>query len=91
MYVDLQQFAAVLLPLESAIFYPNGNSPGNTMENSVKQNPKTGFKPPQAEMPTSKWLFLKNLRSKTLGQIQNLVPHRLTPRLKSKTTSGDTL
>jgi hypothetical protein len=28
-------------------------------------------------MPTSKWLFLKNLRSKTLGQIQNLVPHRL--------------
>ena len=47
MYVDLQQFAAVLLPLESAIFYPNGNSPGNTMENSGKQNPKMGFKPPE--------------------------------------------
>jgi hypothetical protein len=46
MYVDLQQFAAVLLPLGSAIFYPNGNSLGNTMENSGKQNPKTGFKSP---------------------------------------------
>ena len=46
MYVDLQQFAAVLLPLESAVFYPNGNSPGNTMENSGKQNPKMGFKSP---------------------------------------------
>src|ERR1700692_826386 len=44
-----------------------------------------------AEMPTSKWLFLNNLRSKTLGQIQNLVPHRLMSRLKSKTTPGDTL
>ena len=37
-------------------------------------------------MPTFKWLFLKNLRSKTLGQIQNLDPHR---RSKSKTTPGD--
>jgi hypothetical protein len=36
-------------------------------------------------MPTFKWLFLKNLRSKTLGQIQNLDPHRLMSRLKSKT------
>jgi hypothetical protein len=40
-------------------------------------------------MPTSKWLFLKNLRSKTLGQIQNLDPHRLMSRLKSKTTPGE--
>jgi hypothetical protein len=32
---------------------------------------------------------LKNLRSKTLGQIQNLVPHRQVSRLKSKTTPGD--
>jgi hypothetical protein len=39
-------------------------------------------------MPTSKWLFLNNLRSKTLGQIQNLVPHRLMSRLKSKTTQA---
>jgi len=38
---------------------------GNTMENSGKQNPKMGFKPPRAEMPTFKWLFLKNLRSTT--------------------------
>jgi hypothetical protein len=40
-------------------------------------------------MPTFKWLFLKNLRSKTLGKIQNLVPHRLMSRLKSKTTPGE--
>ena len=46
MYVDLQQFAAVLLPLKSANFYPNGNSPGKTLENSGKQIPKTGFKSP---------------------------------------------
>jgi hypothetical protein len=46
MYVDLQQFAAVLLPLESAIFYPDDNLQGNTMENRGKQNPKTGFKSP---------------------------------------------
>ena len=38
-------------------------------------------------MPICKWLFLKYLRSKTLGQIQNLVPHRLLSRLKSKTTT----
>jgi hypothetical protein len=42
-------------------------------------------------MPTFKWLFLNNLRSETLEQIQNLVPHRLMSRLKSKTTPGDTL
>jgi hypothetical protein len=44
------------------------------MENNGKQNPKSGFKSPRAEMPTFKWLFLKNLRSTTLGQIQNLDP-----------------
>jgi hypothetical protein len=42
-------------------------------------------------MPTFKWLFLKNLRSTTLGQIQNLAPHRLMSRLKSKSAPGDTL
>ena len=42
-------------------------------------------------MAIFKWLFLKDLCSKTLGQIQNLVPHRLMSRLKSKTTPGDTL
>jgi hypothetical protein len=49
---------------------------------------QTGFKSPRAEMPTFKWLFLKNLRSETLEQIQNLVPHRLMSRLKSKTTQA---
>ena len=39
-------------------------------------------------MPTFKWLFLNNLRSQTLEQIQNLVPHRLMSRLKSKTTQA---
>ena len=63
----------------------------NTMENSEKQNPKMAFKSPLAEILTFKWLFLKNLRSKTPEQIQNLDPHRLMPRLKSKTTPGDTL
>jgi hypothetical protein len=47
MYVDVQQFAAILLPPESAIFYADGNLRGNTMENSGKQNPETGFKPPK--------------------------------------------
>ena len=61
------------------------------MENSGKQNPKTGFKSPPSRDATFKLLFLKNLRSKTLGQIQNLDPHRLMSRLKSKTTPGDTL
>lgn len=32
-YVDLQQFAAILLPPESAIFYPDGNLRGKTLEN----------------------------------------------------------
>jgi hypothetical protein len=60
------------------------------MENSGKQNPKMGFKsPPRAEMPICKLLFLNNLCSKTVGQIQNHAPHRLMPRLKSKTTPGD--
>jgi hypothetical protein len=36
-------------------------------------------------------LFLNNLRSKMFGQIQNLRPHRLMSRLKSKATPGDTL
>ena len=61
MYVDLQQFAAVLLPLESAIFYPNGNSPGNTMENSGKQNPKMGFKSPPSRRRPPKGHALKYL------------------------------
>jgi len=43
MYVDLQQFAAVLLPLFSTLMeIPQGN----TLENSGKQNPKMGFKSP---------------------------------------------
>ena len=28
MYVDVQQFATISLPQESAVFYPDGNSPG---------------------------------------------------------------
>jgi hypothetical protein len=46
MYVDRLQFTTVLLPLLSAGYYPDGNSQGNTMENSGKQNPKMGFKSP---------------------------------------------
>ena len=44
------------------------------MENSGKWNPETGFKSPRAEMPTFKWLFLKNLGSKTLEQIPESRP-----------------
>ena len=36
MYVDLQHFATVSLPHESAVVYPDGTSPGKTMENSGK-------------------------------------------------------
>jgi hypothetical protein len=46
MYVDLQQFAAVLLPAASAVFHTDGSFLGDAMENSGKQNPKTGFKSP---------------------------------------------
>jgi hypothetical protein len=46
MCVDLQQFATVLLPQESAVFYPDENSPWKSLENSGKQSPKTGFKSP---------------------------------------------
>jgi hypothetical protein len=35
-------------------------------------------------MPFFKWLFLNNLCPKTLGQIQNLVPHRLMSRLNPR-------
>ena len=90
-YLEPPQKTTLLLPLTSTGFYPDGNSPGKTLENSGKQNPEMEFKSPRAKMPTFKWLFLNNLRSKTLGQIQNLHPHRLVSRLKSKSTPGDTL
>ena len=51
MYVDLQQFAAVLLPLPSTVFHADGISLGNAMEISGKQSPKTGFKPPEQRCP----------------------------------------
>ena len=53
---------------------------GNTLENSGKQNPKMGFKSPPSGDVHLKWLFLNNLRSKMLEQIQNLDPHRLMSR-----------
>jgi hypothetical protein len=31
-------------------FYPDGNSPGKTLENSGKQNLKMGFKPPEQRL-----------------------------------------
>jgi hypothetical protein len=64
---------------------------GNTWKLAENRTLKWGSSPPPADMPTFKWLFLKNLGSKTLGQIQNFDPHRLMSRLKSKTTPGDTL
>jgi len=48
-----------------------------------------GFKSPRAVIQSCKWLFIKDLRSKTLGQIQNLVHHRLMSPLKSKITPGE--
>ena len=77
LYVDRPQFATLWLPLTSTGFYPDGNSPGKYMENSGKQNPKMGFKSPPSRDAPFNWLFLKNLGSKTHGQIQNLDPHRL--------------
>jgi len=56
-----------------------------------KSTLKPGSSPPRAEGDTFKWLILKNLGSKTFGQIQNLDPHRLMSRLKFKSTPGDTL
>jgi hypothetical protein len=82
MYVDLQQFAAVLLPLHSTVFHADGNFRGNTLENGGKQNPKMGFKSPPSRDAIFKCFILNNLRSKMLEQIQNLDPHRLMSRLK---------
>ena len=36
MYVDWLQFTTVLLPLDSTVFYPDGNFLGNTVEQSGK-------------------------------------------------------
>ena len=49
---------------------------------------KPGSSPPEQRWPTFKWFFLKNLRSKTLGKIQNLDPHRLMSRLKIQQLQG---
>src|ERR1700746_1534996 len=64
---------------------------GNPLKTAEEKALKEGSSPPRAEIPTFKLLFLRNLRSTTLGQIQNLDPHRLMSRLKTKTTPGDTL
>jgi hypothetical protein len=48
---------------------------------------KWGSSPPPSravELSTFKCLMLNDLRSKTLGQIQNLVPHRLMSRLNPR-------
>jgi hypothetical protein len=49
---NVRRLAAVLLPRESAVFYPDGNFQGNTMENSGKQNPESGFKSPPEQICT---------------------------------------
>jgi hypothetical protein len=59
---------------------------GNPWKIAENRTLKWGSSPPRAEESISKWLFLNNLRSTTLGQIQNLDPHCLMFRLKSKTT-----
>ena len=45
----VRRFATVFLPQESAVFYPDENSPGKNLENSGKQNPKMGFKSPSEQ------------------------------------------
>jgi hypothetical protein len=49
LYLEPPQKTTLLLPPNSTGFYPDGNSPGKTLENSGKQNPKMGFKSPRAE------------------------------------------
>ena len=63
-------------------------TPWKTAENRTL---KRGSSPPRAKILTYKCLPLSHLYSKMLGQIQYLVPHRLTSRLQSKTTQGETL
>jgi hypothetical protein len=43
----VRRLTTILFPLDSVVFYPNGKSPGNSMANSGKQNPKMGFKSPR--------------------------------------------
>jgi hypothetical protein len=47
----LQQFAAILFPVASTVFHTDGSFLGNAMENGGKQNPETGFKPPEQRGP----------------------------------------
>jgi hypothetical protein len=41
--------ATLLIPLLSAGFYPDGNSPGTHLENSGRQNPEMGSSPPSRD------------------------------------------
>jgi hypothetical protein len=49
LYVGRLQLTTIFFPLDAAVFYPDGNSAGKTMEKSGKQNPKTGFKSPTGQ------------------------------------------
>ena len=51
------------------------------MENSGKYNPESGFKSPRAEMPTFKWLFLKNLRSIAEMLLERRSAHSYSPAI----------
>jgi hypothetical protein len=79
-------FASAHFPQISTLMEIPRETPWKMAENRTL---KWGSSPPRAEMPICKLLFLKNLCSKTLGQIQNFDPHRLMSRLKSRSIPGD--
>jgi hypothetical protein len=87
LYVDRPQFATLLLPLTSTGFYPDGNSPGKSMENSGKQNPKMGFKsPPEHIVPlhaTFKWLKFKHLRHESF-YVKNVIHITIRTIMRAK-------
>jgi hypothetical protein len=49
----VRRLTTIFFPLDSVVFYPNGKSPGNSMENSGKQNPEMGFKSPPEQVCAS--------------------------------------
>jgi hypothetical protein len=85
---NLQQFCFRSFPQFSTLM---AIPKGNLWKIAENRTLKRGSSPPRAEIPSCKLLFMSDLRSTTPEQIQNLVPHRLMSRLKSRTTPGDTL
>ena len=64
MYVDLQQFAAVLLPLHSTVFHPDGNFQGKPWKIAEHRTLKRDSSPPYLTRTPS--IGIDNARGRTM-------------------------